>query len=128
MRRLAGSTLHVTSNVTPITHLLHGSPFREGKKGGRRRRGRATCSFASNKTIHSLRYIPLYASLFILHPPPRLLHILPAVTSRLSWNNPRHRQVCEGMNEKLQGGLAKFLLRLPRPTPPSRRIRSLRNR
>ena len=32
-RRLAGSALHVTSNVTPITHLLHGSPYRE--KGGR---------------------------------------------------------------------------------------------
>lgn len=86
---LPAKALHVTSNVTPITHRVH---------PGLRRRNSHPFSF-------QLLSFPLIFGFLRRQPSPT------AITSRLLQNNPRHhRQVCEGMNEKLQGGLVKFLL------------------
>jgi len=117
----------VTSNVTPITHLLYAEALPgRGRTGGNlllRAEPRSPVLPRRLPLLLPRRYIgaPLYA--FRLFIPPSAV-VATAATScttspsprRLPRNNPRHRQVCEGMNEKLQGGLAKFLLRPPRPS------------
>lgn len=93
----------MTSNVTPITHLLHADL----------RRGNLLLPTATSSSALSLFlfYLPSHFCLLRRYPSST------TVTSRLLQNNPRHRQVCEGMNEKLQGGLVKFLLPPPLPQP-----------
>lgn len=104
--------LHVTSNATPITHLVHRRPPKRELAPSRSALVRLPS--LSDGLAHP------FVATFSLSPSS------PAgVTSSLLRHNPRHHQVCEGMNEKLQGGLVKFLLR---PPPSFHFLRSLSHR